>query len=49
MLVQQSLLENSFDGLVYAFRGRRSGLIKPIWHDGIGLCMLTKLLERGQF
>ena len=49
MLVQQSLLENPFDGSVYAFRGRRSGLIKLIWHDGIGLCMLTKRLERGQF
>ena len=41
MLVQQSLAENPFDGSVYAFRGRRSGLIKLIWHDGIGLCMLT--------
>jgi len=20
-----------------------------VWHDGIGLCMLTKRLERGQF
>ena len=49
MLVQQSLLENPFDGSVYAFRGRRSGLIKLIWHDGIGLCMLTKRLEQGQF
>jgi len=49
MLVQQSLAENPFDGSVYAFRGRRSGVIKLIWHDGIGLCMLTKRLERGQF
>ena len=49
MLVQQSLAENPFDGAVYAFRGRRSGLIKLIWHDGIGLCMLTKRLEQGQF
>ena len=49
MLVQQSLSENPFDGSVYAFRGRRSGLIKLIWHDGIGLCMLPKRLERGQF
>ena len=24
-------------------------MIKLIWHDGIGLCMLTKRLERGQF
>jgi transposase len=49
MLVQQSLAENPFDGALYAFRGRRSGLIKLIWHDGVGLCMLTKRLEQGQF
>jgi transposase len=39
MLVQQSLREDPFDGAVYAFRGRRAGLIKLIWHDGAGLCM----------
>lgn len=37
MLVQQSLAENPFDGAVYAFRGRRAGLIKLLWHDGVGL------------
>ena len=42
MLVQQTLKDNPFDGAVFAFRGRRAGLIKLIWHDGIGLCMLTK-------
>ena len=25
------------------------GLIKLIWHGGVGLCMLTKRLEQGQF
>jgi transposase len=49
MLVQQTLKEDPFDGAVFAFRGRRAGLIKLIWHDGIGLCMLTKRLEHGQF
>jgi transposase len=49
MLVQQNLAEDPFDGAVYAFRGRRAALIKLIWHDGVGLCMLTKRLERGQF
>ncbi len=49
MLVQQTLAENPFDGALYAFRGRRAGLIKLIWHDGIGLCMLTKKLEQGHF
>ena len=49
MLVQQNLAEDPFGGAVFAFRGRRAGLIKLIWHDGVGLCMLTKRLERGQF
>ncbi len=49
MLVQQSLAEDPFCGAVFAFRGRRAGLIKLIWHDGVGLCMLTKRLEQGQF
>ena len=48
MLVQQGLSADPFDGAVFAFRGRRAGLIKLIWHDGIGLCMLTKRLEQGQ-
>ena len=49
MLVQQGLAEDPFGGAVFAFRGRRAGLIKLIWHDGVGLCMLTKRLEHGQF
>ncbi len=49
MLVQQNLGDDPFGGAVFAFRGRRAGLIKLIWHDGIGLCMLTKRLEQGQF
>jgi hypothetical protein len=28
--------------------GASAGLIKLPWHDGIGLCMLTKKLEHGQ-
>jgi transposase len=49
MLVQQGLAEDPFGGAVYAFRGRRAGLIKLLWHDGVGLCLLTKRLEQGQF
>jgi transposase len=36
-----------FGGAVFAFRGCRAGLIKLPWHDGVGLCMLTKRLEQG--
>jgi transposase len=49
MLVQQTLAEDPFGGAVFAFRGRRAGLLKLLWHDGVGLCMLTKRLEQGQF
>ena len=49
MLVQQNLADDPLSGALYAFRGRRAGLMKLIWHDGIGLCMLTKKLEHGQF
>lgn len=49
MLVQQGLAVDPFGGAVYAFRGRRAGLIKLLWHDGVGLCLLTKRLEHGQF
>jgi transposase len=46
MLVQQGLAADPFNGAVYAFRGRRAGLIKLLWHDGIGLCILTQRLGR---
>lgn len=49
MQVQQELAAAPFDGSLYAFRGRRAGLIKLLWHDGVGLCLLTKKLEHGQF
>jgi transposase len=49
MLVQQTLAEAPFEGAVFAFRGRRAGLIKLMWHYGAGLCILTKRLGQGQF
>ncbi len=49
MLVQQALAENPFGGALFAFRGRKAGLIKVLWHDGVGLCLLTNRLEHGQF
>ncbi len=43
--VQQVLGHDPFAGSVFAFRGRRGSLIKLLWHDGIGLCLLTKRLS----
>ena len=48
-LVQQALADDPFGGALFAFRGRRAGLIKVLWHDGVGLCLLTKRLEQGGF
>ena len=49
MLVQEGLAQNPYDGSLYAFRGRRGNLVKLLWHDGIGLCVLSKKLERCYF
>lgn len=47
--VQTVLKENPFSGHVFVFRGRRGDLIKLLWWDGDGLCLLAKRLERGRF
>jgi transposase len=41
------LLERAGD--VFVFRGRGGSLIKAIWHDGIGLSLYAKRLDRGKF
>ncbi|WP_084293016.1 IS66 family insertion sequence element accessory protein TnpB [Bradyrhizobium sp. WSM3983] len=30
------------------FRGRSGSLIKALWHDGIGLSLYAKRLDRGR-
>ena len=47
--VQTALTEDPFSGHVFAFRGRRGDLVKLLWSDGDGMCMLTKRFERGRF
>ena len=49
MLAQQVLEESPFSGALFAFRGRRGGLIKLLWYDGQGMCLFSKRLERGHF
>ena len=49
MLAQQVLNDDPFGGAVFAFRGRRGGIVKLLWYDGQGLCLYTKRLERGHF
>jgi transposase len=39
----------SLAGDLYVFRGRSGSLIKILWHDGIGMSLYAKRLERGRF
>ena len=48
-LVQTTLSRDPFCGHVFVFRGRRGDLVKLLWWDGDGLCLLAKRLERGRF
>jgi transposase len=48
-MVQTALEQNPFSGQVFVFRGKRGDLIKILWWDGDGLCLLAKRLERGRF
>jgi transposase len=47
--VQESLKRNPHAGDLYIFRGRRGDLAKILWHDGIGLSLYAKRLDRGKF
>ena len=42
MLVQQVLSHDPFSGALFAFRGRRAGLLKILWYDGQGICLFAK-------
>ena len=49
MLAQQVLEEDPFSGALFAFRGKRGGLVKLLWFDGQGMCLFSKRLEKGRF
>jgi transposase len=49
VLAQEVLRADPFSGHLFVFRGRRGDLIKVLWHDGIGLSLYAKRLERGRF
>ena len=49
LLVQETLKRNPHNGHLFVFRGRRGSMIKVLWHDGQGMCLFSKRLERGRF
>jgi transposase len=49
LLVQETLRHDPHGGHLFVFRGRRGDLIKVLWHDGQGMCLFAKRLEKGRF
>jgi len=47
--VQQSLGRDPHAGDLYVFRGARGDLIKILWHDGTGMSLYAKRLEKSRF
>ncbi len=47
--VQHSLNHDVHAGDLYVFRGRSGSLCKILWHDGVGMSLFAKRLERGKF
>jgi transposase len=47
--VQQALRRDPHAGDLYVFRGKRGDLLKVLWHDGLGMSLYAKRLERGRF
>ena len=42
-------VRRSSGAILYVFRGKRGHLVKILWHDGIGMSLYAKRLERGRF
>ena len=49
LMVQQHLGRDPFAGDLWVFRGHTGSLIKIVWHDGIGMSLYAKRLEKGRF
>ena len=49
LTVQESLKRDPHAGDLYIFRGRRGDLTKILWHDGFGMSLYAKRLDRGKF
>lgn len=49
MLVQGMLKQDPFSGHLFAFKGRKSNLVKILYWDGTGMCLYSKRLDSGSF
>jgi len=48
LLVQEAFKRDPHGGDLYVFRGKSGKLMKILWHDGIGMSVYAKRLERGR-
>ena len=48
-LVQEALKRDPHAGDLFVFRGVSGSLVKIIWHDGVGMSLYAKRLEKGRF
>ncbi len=48
-LVTHELGRDVMAGDVFLFVGRHRRSVKLLWHDGTGLCLMAKRLDRGRF
>src|ERR1041384_6086233 len=48
-MAESALEKSPLTRHLIVFRGKRGDLIKLLWHDGVGLCLFSKRLERGRF
>jgi transposase len=48
LLVQEHFKRDPFAGDVFVLRRGGGSLIKAIWHDGLGLSLYAKRLDRGR-
>ncbi|MDE8345813.1 MAG: IS66 family insertion sequence element accessory protein TnpB, partial [Acidocella sp.] len=44
-IVQNALEKQPLGGHLFVFRGRRGDLLKILWWDGTGLCLMAKHLS----
>ena len=47
--VQEGLKRDPHAGDLFVFRGRGGDLVKILWHDGVGMSLYAKRLEKGRF
>ncbi|EHS50894.1 IS66 Orf2 family protein [Rhizobium sp. PDO1-076] len=45
--VQEVLKHDPLSGHLFVFRGRRSDILKIIWHDGLGACLFYPAAGEG--